>query len=639
MAEPVSWLADGTPHSPRFQDVYRSAGSDGQGGWEQARQVFLAGCGLLDATTAPWAHQPSWHVLENGWGLGLNFLATWHAWRASPCRPTRLHYSAIEAWPVSADDVRRSVQHFPALQDLAEELAAQWWGLLPGTHRIELDAGQVVLQVHIGSAPDLLPTLDAPVDSVFLDGFAPRTNPDMWSAATLQGVARLCRPGTRLATWTVARTVRDALSHAGFDVEKVAGLPPKRHRLQAVYAPRWNSTVQLRAPWVLPTTRRRAVVVGAGLAGSAVAYSLAQRGWEVQVLDAAEAPAAGASALAAGLVAAHVSPDDAPLSRLSRAGLRLTRQRAQTLLELGRDWAPTGVLEHRVQAGRRHLPQTEAWARWGAHWSQVAQADQLAACGLEQCEALWHPHAFWLRPAQLVRAQLHHPRIHWHGLHPVHALQRHANGWTVLGPAQQALAQAEWVVLASAWHTRALWQTTGAPPLPLNPLRGQVTWGRLEALDPAARASLPPWPVNGHGALIHGVPGPDGSPAWMVGSTFERAMPQALIRPEDRRANLDKLHGLLPRTATHLAAYFDNAQDWAAVRCTLPDRLPAVGMPDPKHLPGLAVCTGLGARGLTLSVLCGEWLGAALHGEPWPLDRALAQALSAQRLMKLQPTS
>ena len=51
-------------------------------------------------------------------------------------------------------------------------------------------------------------------------------------------------------------------------------------------------------------------MIGAGLSGSAVAYSLAVRGWSVTVLDQAEGVGAGASGLPAGLAAPHVSPDD-----------------------------------------------------------------------------------------------------------------------------------------------------------------------------------------------------------------------------------------------------------------------------------------------------------------------------------------
>ncbi|MEG2977532.1 MAG: FAD-dependent cmnm(5)s(2)U34 oxidoreductase, partial [Comamonas sp.] len=70
------------------------------------------------------------------------------------------------------------------------------------------------------------------------------------------------------------------------------------------------------------------------------------------------------------------------------------------------------------------------------------------------------------------------------------------------------------------------------------------------------------------------------------------------------------------------------------VRCAAYDRLPLAGPAGEAadDLPGLWVLTGLGSRGLTLSMLCGELLAARLHGEPLPLDAKLAQSLGTQRL-------
>ena len=631
MQHPVTWLPDGTPRGTHFDDVYRSAGLDGAGGLAQARHVFLGGCGLLDGDAAPWAGQRAWHILETGFGLGLNFLATWHAWRSAPRRPGLLHFSSLEGWPVSADDIYRSAAPFPELVELAQQLAGQWRGLLPGVHRLVFEGGLVQLTLHIGPAQEMLPTLDAAVDSVFLDGFDPDVNPDMWSAPLMKSVARLCRPGTRLATWTVAHAVRDHLVSAGFEVEKAPGLPPKHHCLRARYAPRWPVRPTARQPVAASNAANTAVVVGGGLAGSAVAYSLALRGWDVTVLDRAEQPASGASALPAGMVAPHVSPDDALLSRLSRSGVRLTLQRARELLEYGTDWAPTGVLEHRVE-GKRGLPRSEAWQQWGDDWSVESNTQQRQAAHLpDDASALWHVNAGWIRPAQLVRAQLRHPGIRWQGGCDVAVLQRLEGGWRPLDANGEVLAEAGHVVLASAWPTLGLLQVLGEHGLPLHPLRGQISWGAMASLPAAALALLPPFPVNGHGALAHGMTGPDGEPGWFVGSTFDRGITEAILRPEDRQANLVKLRGLLPELAQAMAPAFDQAHDWAGVRCTLPDRVPAVGPLAPQRLPGLHICTGLGARGLTLSVLCGELLAALMHGEPWPTERKLAQALLAER--------
>jgi tRNA 5-methylaminomethyl-2-thiouridine biosynthesis bifunctional protein len=56
------------------------------------------------------------------------------------------------------------------------------------------------------------------------------------------------------------------------------------------------------------------------------------------------------------VVAPHVSPDDRPLSQLTRAGVRATLARAAGLLRAGRDFAATGVLERHEPGKRRRLP-------------------------------------------------------------------------------------------------------------------------------------------------------------------------------------------------------------------------------------------------------------------------------------------
>jgi hypothetical protein len=67
----LAFAGDGTPFSPRYGDIYHSS----QGGLAQARHVFLAGNQL----PARWTDCERFVILETGFGLGLNFLAT--------CRP------------------------------------------------------------------------------------------------------------------------------------------------------------------------------------------------------------------------------------------------------------------------------------------------------------------------------------------------------------------------------------------------------------------------------------------------------------------------------------------------------------------------------------------------------------------------
>lgn len=628
MAEAIEWLDDGTaggsPYSPRFGDRYRSE----LGGLEQAQEVFLKGCGL----PAAWAGQPQWCVLETGFGLGLNFLVTWQAWKADPLRPRLLHFVSTEAYPASAQDVLRSAQTHPELVPFAQQLQRQLWGLLPGMHRLVFEGGQVLLTLCIGDAKAMLREPSFHADSVYLDGFSPQRNPDIWDVHTFKAVAKCCRRGTRVATWTVARSVRDALAQCGFVVNKVPGTPPKRDNLQGEYNPAWEPKTSRPPPE--RRTAERCIVIGSGLAGGAVAASLARRGWQVTVLDAGDAPAAGASGLMAGVLAPHVSPDDSLLSRLSRSGIRAMLQQAGMRLKSGSDWAPTGVLEHCVEHARQ-LPAT--WqdpssnlSHAAGEWTRPATPEQLAHCGLPlDTPALWHLQAGWIKPTRLVEAWLSSPGVTWRGNAPVSQLVRQGGLWQALDAAGQALGSAELIVLACGYASRAMAATAGlTSPLALQPIRGQASWAFHQ---PGASETMPAFPVNGHGSLVPAVPLADG-PAWVAGSSFERDNIRTELRREDEQHNFSKLQTLLPTVAQRLAAQFETGQvqGWAGVRCATPSRLPSLGALGSGETPDLWMCSGLGSRGLTFAALCAELLAARLHGEPLPLEQRQADALLPQ---------
>ncbi|MES2956377.1 MAG: FAD-dependent 5-carboxymethylaminomethyl-2-thiouridine(34) oxidoreductase MnmC [Pseudomonadota bacterium] len=619
MPERIEWLADGTPYSPRFGDRYRSE----LGGLGQSREVFLHGCGLPEA----WAHQPQWRILETGFGLGLNFLVTWQAWKADPARPRLLHFVSTEAFPASAADMLRAATAHPELMPLAQQLQAQCWGLLPGVHRLVFEEGRVLLSLCIGDTQAVLREQHFEADSVYLDGFSPSKNPDIWDLYTLKAVARCCRRGTRIASWTIARSVLDGLSQCGFAVRKTPGLPPKRDNLQGEFDPRWEPRKALSFTPFTSVTPSSCMVIGAGLAGAAVAASLARRGWQVEVLDSHAAPAGGASGLPAGVLVPHVSPDDSLLSRLSRCGVRATWQQAQALLQPGKDWQACGVLERRLDSSTG-LPAD--WPEAGCDWSQTASPEQLALAGLgsDTRPACWHLRAGWIKPERLVHALLAQPGIRWRGGMQAAGLQRDlATGhWQVLDVQGRCLAQAGMVVLAAGHASRLL--VEGG--LPLQAIRGQMSWGLHT--DAPGSATFPPFVVNGSGSFIPSVPTDEGL-TWLAGATFERDQDRTETRPADQHANAERLQALLPATAQLLAPVFQNgsARAWAGVRCAAPDRLPLVGQVDARAWPGLWVSTAMGSRGLSFAVLCGELLAARLHGEPLPLEHRLAQALSPQR--------
>lgn len=577
-------------------------------------------------------------------------LQLWHTWQQCPPsqRPERLHLTVM----LSAAEAALSpppAQSLPAeLASLAHQLRPQWWGLLPGVHRLPLANDMLQLTLWVGDAAHLLRQQTQVSDSVLLGAWpAMQDSQDLY---LLKALVRQCRVGTGLSG--PAQPHNDALHQAwrqcGITPVDAAESPPDCWH--ARFAPRWTPRPRSCAGPAPVQRPGHALVVGAGIAGSAVAYSLALRGWQVTVLAAGPQVADGASGLPAGLFCPHVSPDDSVLSRLSRQGVRLTAQRLQAVCAPDQDWAPTGVLEHSTDGGTG-LP-----AHWhggpGDAWSHPASATQLTAAGLPtDTGACWHVPAGWVRPVRWVQAQLQHPHIHVRTDARVAQLQPSAVGWQACDAQDHCLAEADIAVLATGAGTGALLHALqpDAPSWTLQPIRGQITWGWE---DMAPIGALPPFSLNGHGNLVTGVPldmpgATPGRRGWVMGSTFERDVTTLPIGAADQAmahaVNFDKLQTLLPACAAALAPAFAPPQvppTWGAIRIASHDRLPIVGpvLDAQGHArPGLWISTAMGSRGLTLSVLCAELLAARLHGEPLPLEAALAQHLASERLPRHPP--
>ncbi|WP_180129721.1 FAD-dependent oxidoreductase [Rhodoferax sp. BLA1] len=585
--------------------------------------------------TPDWLGLPRLQILDTCFKDGLGFLRTWHTWQHTTDRPRMLHVVALCPRAPTSETLVQACGSDTNLLPLANELVAHWFGLLPGFHRFLLANGQVTLTLCVGDAlqalrqhtflaDEVCVALDAPEQPGEFDAHNP------WA---IKALARCCRRGTtlyaHLPTSTDASDLHQQLCSSGFAISDNS--TDAERQFQARFDP----------PWPLKTSRQnhssalpvqRCAVVGAGLAGASVAAALARRGWQVLVLDAAPAPAAGASGLPVGLVVPHTSSDDCPLSRLSRAGVRLTLQQARQHLQPGTQWAATGVLERQV-GGTPQLP--SHWQPEGQDWS-ISAPDKLA-----DGPGLWHPRAAWIQPAALVSAWLKQPGVRFQGGAKVCHVQHIDGVWQLLDEAQQVLCCAERVVFANAGAARPLLDNLAHSHPDLSSqlqrlpstqgMRGLLSWA-LHSDSTADKAAFPPFPVNGFSGLVSHVP-TDQGPAWFMGSSYQPE--QQVERPDadNHVRNWEHLKELLPSLAGPLAANFasKNLQTWKGTRCISADRLPLVGPLDAGAQPSLWLCAALGSRGLSFSVLCAELLAAQMGAEPLPVEAKLAKALHALR--------
>ncbi|MDP3369305.1 MAG: tRNA (5-methylaminomethyl-2-thiouridine)(34)-methyltransferase MnmD, partial [Brevundimonas sp.] len=219
------WTDEGAPRSGRFDDVYFSS----EDGLAETRAVFLAGCGLPEA----WARRAHFTVAELGFGTGLNIAALLDLWRRTRPAGGRLSVFSVEGFPLDRDEAARALATWPEIGEAARALLDAWPAATPGFHRLDLPGFDATLDLAVGDVAPALSQWTGRADAWFLDGFAPSTNPAMWSDAVLDGITARSAPGARVATFTVAGAVRRGLAGRGFTVDKRSGHGRKRERLEA----------------------------------------------------------------------------------------------------------------------------------------------------------------------------------------------------------------------------------------------------------------------------------------------------------------------------------------------------------------------------------------------------------------------
>ncbi|HSH47367.1 MAG TPA: bifunctional tRNA (5-methylaminomethyl-2-thiouridine)(34)-methyltransferase MnmD/FAD-dependent 5-carboxymethylaminomethyl-2-thiouridine(34) oxidoreductase MnmC, partial [Halomonas sp.] len=603
-----------------------------------------------------WQQPRPFVIGETGFGTGLNMLCAWACFAAHAPAEARLHLVSTEKYPMTRQELARALSAWPELAERAEILLRQWPEPVSGIHRLWLDR-RVTLDLHFGDSVERLALLDGRVDAWFLDGFAPAKNPEMWRDALYRAMAERSRPGATFATFTCAGIVKRGLKAAGFSWRKLPGFGRKREMLAGeIVAPPLDKR-RRSTPWLIPPPPRpgrRVAVIGAGIAGTSLAWSLARRGLAVDLYD-QQGPGAGASGNPQGALYVKLAADTSYQSRCYLAGLLHSRRWLDVLDPKRTLWSPCGVLQLAIsprEAGRQqrfidqHPLPASVVAECDAGQAQRAAGVPVAAGGLD------YPQAGWVRPNALCRRLASTPGVSQIQAEVLELTQRDG-GWELhlrAADGSERRARADQVVIAAATQANRFEQTAA---LPIQPVRGQVS--RLTLPDSAPR---PQRVICASGYVM---PPLDGELAF--GATFAPNERGTELRQRDHAANLAKLESLLPGYVDGLreAGYAVAAETLtgrASLRAASPDKSPYAGpVPDadawrrdyaalardatrlpesaqrhpPALWPGLWISAAHGSRGLASAPLCAELIASRLCDEPLPLEAPLVDHLHPGR--------
>jgi tRNA 5-methylaminomethyl-2-thiouridine biosynthesis bifunctional protein len=574
-------------------------------------------------------------ILDTDFGQGTHFLLG----RAGAQQSGRaLHYLAIA----------------PQLPAAPEALRDVWPLAVPGWHRVLLDDGLVTLDLIVAPLEAALAQIEARVDEFHLPASGVPSSAGTFTCTALaRALAKLAAPGAQLYAQAPDEALVWALHGAGFSGRSVAVPAAQRQPapdpepvldLHAVYASR---KPQASAP---PAPERRAIVIGAGLAGSAACQRLCANGWDVTLVERHAEPAQEASGNLAGIFMPLLSKDDNIPTRLSRAAYLFALREWQRLGGVGRafDGAACGVLQLARDAEHAQVQRevVEAW-QYPQQYVRWLDADGAGALlGAATPHGGWlFEQGGWARPAALCRAMLDTCGTRLARRFSSAALTlSHVDGiWRVHAADGAMLGQAPTVIIASGTGARALAQSAD---LPLFALRGQVTHLALDAEDGSAGNGVPNLPLV---VCREAYVTPPSNGIVCAGATYDNDDDPAL-RAASQQENITRLAEILGGDAA-LEQQLARAPLAGRVgfRCAAPDRLPLAGpLPHyaaagrlerlrdvPRH-PGLYGLLGYASRGLIWAPLMAELLVSQLEHRPPPLEASLAAALDPGRFLLKQ---
>ena len=561
----LDWSRTDTPVAADFGDIYFST----DGGIEETHAVFLKGCELPER----WQDSQDHIIGELGFGSGLNLLAAWDEFEKHAKDGQFLHFISVEKFPFTADMLRQALSHWPALKDKAARLIDLWPGPVKGLHRLHLSP-HVTLTLYIEDVETALDQMQTPIDSWFLDGFSPAKNPAMWTPQIMQKLARLSHSQTRLATFTVAGHVRQALSEAGFTVSKAEGFGRKRHRLEARFESGPERPVTaITTPFIIGPIR-----IGGGIAGASLIKAAGRAGLTPRLIHDDPDMQRAASGNAAALIKPRLDLQDRPESRFFLSAY----------LHALRAYEDEGeVISRGITQIAKDAKEQERFTKFTANAPLPPAHLTAAAKGLD------FPSALVIDPVKTINK--------WRqgcGTHIAKAskIDRHGDQWQAFDEDGQIIGQSELMIIASGAGVREIklgGKGTLAEILALRFSRGQLSWAKGRIDGPTA--------YGGYALTIGG--------DILIGATHDRLGgndPYA-ARSEDDVKNLAGAQNFL-----NGALKLSGKTGRASIRVTTADTLPRLIEIE----TGLWVMTGLGSRGFVFAPLLADHLIAHLTGQP-----------------------
>lgn len=628
LSKEYSWTEKGTLHSELYDDDYFKDGK----GLEEGRYVYLEGNDFYQKLEQDFDQLV---IGELGFGTGLNFLTAWQDFEKH-CDDSqkKLLFVSCEKHLLDKATFTQALEGFRVeFGEKIDQVLAKIPQVTTGFHLLSFANSRVQLLLLLGDATECLRSFEGKVDMWFLDGFAPAKNPDMWSDKLIQQLARHSKKGTSFSTFTAAREIRDRLTNFGFEVERTKGFAWKKHMIRGVFTGFDQPPSLLKPYFRLPKTEApkagaSVAIIGAGLAGTSLAYRLSQEDLKLTLFDKADHVASGASGNPYGMLQPLISKKPDFLGKMTEAGFCRSFNHIQ---ELGLEHKK-GLYEFAIDKSREQRL-SEGSERYEKSYSDFQSAEEVEqALDLETgMQASFQSLSLAVSPKEICERNLIESHVDLKLGKEIVKLDRVADKWRLedhLGEVYEF----DLVIMANA---RACRQFEQCADYPVRAARGQLVTIPKEFLNAEVNYSL-----NFKDYLL-----PEYKGGHVLGATFHVDDFDESVRLEDSEILLEKLRKALPGLLKD-SVEASELKARVAFRAVTPERFPIIGpamdktvydeqygdlyfgkpikrYPDAVYHPNLYLSVAHGSRGLVSTMWAADIIADLIYQRPLSVSHEL----------------
>lgn len=581
-------LKNNTLFSEEFDDLYSSA----KGAVAECNHVFIKG-NNLNERFENLGENSKFYIGEIGFGIGINFLTTCKSWLDHTKQNQVLEFYSFDKYLFRLSDFKTLNVSCPDLKEYISELERNYPRNIQGAQKISLFGGRIILNLIIGeidNTQEYIKLMDK-VDAWYFDGFSPSKNPDLWSIKLFKCIHKSCHENTTFSTYTSSGLVKNNLTESGFNHSRAMGFSDKRHMLKGTV------DTQLKKN----TSNTKVAVIGSGIAGCVLSYTLAKKGIEVDLYEKSDSICSGASSHELLVTYPRLSAHDTAFGSFTlHSYIFATNFYKQLKTDT---WKKTGViiLNHDAATEKRQSSLLEKRAD-GEIYRYIDPDEASEISGIDiKLNGLIYEDAGYILPEEMCKFLIESPKINIFTSSHIKSIKKNREVFNLnIG---EKKFEYQNVCVCAGSETANIVDIDG-----ISIKRGQVT--HIESLDNISRIKLP--------ICAKGYISPRVNNIHLVGSSYSDSEDTDLSE-EEHLYNLNNLKLVIDEEMNVITGQTGH-------RAVSKDHMPVVGMKD-----GIYINTCHGSRASVTAPISAEIIASMIVDEAPPLMGRELESLSPER--------